>query len=31
RPQFLIVLGLVEGFPMSAVGLGLYVMFAVAE
>ena len=30
RPQFFIVMGLVDAIPMIAVGLGLYVMFAVA-
>ena len=29
-PQFFIVMGLVDAIPMIAVGLGLYVMFAVA-
>ncbi|MDU4808743.1 MAG: F0F1 ATP synthase subunit C [Citrobacter freundii] len=28
--QFFIVMGLVDAIPMIAVGLGLYVMFAVA-
>lgn len=30
RIQFFIVMGLVDAIPMIAVGLGLYVMFAVA-
>ena len=30
RTQFFIVMGLVDAIPMIAVGLGLYVMFAVA-
>ena len=30
RTQFFIVMGLVDAIPMLAVGLGLYVMFAVA-
>ena len=30
RNQFYIVMGLVDAIPMIAVGLGLYVMFAVA-
>ena len=30
RAQFFIVMGLVDAIPMIAVGLGLYVMFAVA-
>ncbi len=30
RTQFFIVMGLVYAIPMIAVGLGLYVMFAVA-
>ena len=31
RPQFFIVMGLVDAIPMIAVGLGMYVMFAVAK
>ena len=31
RTQFFIVMGLVDAIPMIAVGLGLYVMFAVAR
>ncbi|MFM2485921.1 F0F1 ATP synthase subunit C [Celerinatantimonas yamalensis] len=31
RTQFFIVMGLVDAIPMIAVGLGLYVMFAVAH
>ncbi len=31
RTQFFIVMGLVDAIPMIAVGLGLYVMFAVAS
>ncbi|MGX9419343.1 F0F1 ATP synthase subunit C [Vibrio sp. RC27] len=30
RTQFFIVMGLVDAIPMISVGLGLYVMFAVA-
>ncbi len=30
RTQFFIVMGLVDAIPMIAVGLGMYVMFAVA-
>ena len=30
RTQFFIVMGLVDTIPMIAVGLGMYVMFAVA-
>lgn len=30
RTQFFIVMGLVDAIPMIGVGLGLYVMFAVA-
>ena len=30
RTQFFIVMGLVDAIPMIAVGLGLYIMFAVA-
>lgn len=30
RMQFFIVMGLVDAIPMIAVGLGLYMMFAVA-
>ena len=30
RTQFFVVMGLVDAIPMIAVGLGLYVMFAVA-
>lgn len=30
RTQFFIVMGLVDAIPMIAVGLGLYLMFAVA-
>ena len=30
RAQFFVVMGLVDAIPMIAVGLGLYVMFAVA-
>ena len=30
RTQFCIVMGLVDAIPMIAVGLGMYVMFAVA-
>lgn len=30
RTRFFIVMGLVDAIPMIAVGLGLYVMFAVA-
>ncbi|MCR5084338.1 MAG: F0F1 ATP synthase subunit C [Succinivibrionaceae bacterium] len=30
RIQFFIVMGLVDAIPMIAVGLGMYVMFAVA-
>lgn len=30
RMQFFIVMGLVDAIPMIAVGLGLYVMFAIA-
>ena len=30
RTQFFIVMGLMDAIPMIAVGLGLYVMFAVA-
>ena len=30
RTEFFIVMGLVDAIPMIAVGLGLYVMFAVA-
>lgn len=30
RAQFFIVMGLVDAIPMIAVGLGLYIMFAVA-
>ncbi|MBK4765017.1 MAG: F0F1 ATP synthase subunit C [Pantoea sp. Brub] len=29
RTQFFIVMGLVDAIPMIAIGLGLYVMFAV--
>ncbi len=31
RTQFFIVMGLVDAIPMIAVGLGMYVMFAVAK
>ncbi|MDD6176826.1 MAG: F0F1 ATP synthase subunit C [Succinivibrionaceae bacterium] len=31
RTQFFIVMGLVDAVPMIAVGLGMYVMFAVAN
>ena len=31
RTQFFIVMGLVDAIPMIAVGLGMYVMFAVAN
>ena len=31
RTQFFVVMGLVDAIPMIAVGLGLYVMFAVAQ
>ena len=30
RTQFLIVMGLVDAIPMIGVGLGMYLMFAVA-
>ena len=30
RTQFFIVMGLVDAIPMIAVGLGMYIMFAVA-
>ncbi|VFP86582.1 ATP synthase subunit c [Candidatus Erwinia haradaeae] len=30
RTQFFVVMGLVDAIPMIAVGLGLYLMFAVA-
>ena len=31
RTQFFIVMGLVDAIPMIAVGLGMYVMFAVTK
>ena len=31
RTQFFIVMGLVDAIPMIGVGLGMYVMFAVAS
>ncbi|VFP85569.1 F0F1 ATP synthase subunit C [Candidatus Erwinia haradaeae] len=30
RTQFFVVMGLIDAIPMIAVGLGLYLMFAVA-
>lgn len=30
RTQFFIVMGLVDAIPMIAVGLGMYIMFAIA-
>ncbi|WWP00908.1 MAG: F0F1 ATP synthase subunit C [Candidatus Dasytiphilus stammeri] len=31
RAQFFVVMGLVDAIPMIAVGLGLYIMFAVGK
>ncbi|WWO99217.1 MAG: F0F1 ATP synthase subunit C [Candidatus Dasytiphilus stammeri] len=31
RTQFFVVMGLVDAIPMIAVGLGLYIMFAVGK
>lgn len=31
RAQFFIIMGLIDAIPMIAVGLGLYMMFAIAS